>query len=46
MYFYLLDTKNVLFDRFYLVSFQMYYLLLLTQEFLVIFKVFAEGLMF
>ena len=35
--FLLLDTKNILFVRFYVVGFQMYYLLVPVQELLVIF---------
>ena len=40
-YLYLPDAKNILFDEFNLVSFQMYYLLLLAQELSAIFGAFV-----
>ena len=36
-----LEIKSIIFDGFYLVSFQMYYLFLLVQMLLVIFEVFV-----
>ena len=39
----MLDTKNILFDEFHLISFHMYYLLVPVQELLAIFKAFVLG---
>ena len=41
-----IDTKSILFVWFHLVSFQMYYLLLLVPELLVIFEAFVKKLIF